>query len=908
MRYRITEDPFKDKQPKQEFIKELTRPVHEKKSLGFNKRAAKDTELKLSAVNLNFTFPDPENLLDTIYDDFKLFLKVFEIPLSPDGITILTAYSAIGKKEGYKIEVTENSVRILSEDTEGIRRALIFIEDEMQRRDGAFLQKGVIERFPFITTRISRCYFTPPSHNDNQGMVNELDSDIDYYPEEYLNRLMHDGINGLWIGSNFRDLVKTDIIPEHGEGAEKRIKKLNATIERCRKYGIKIYLFVIEPASTYRNDALKNHPELLGAMGYPDVYLFCPSNPKCEEYINQAVEKLFTAVPNLAGLIDITAGEALSGCGSHKLFRCPKCKEKFKTHGATLAATEKMLADAVKRVKPDAEFISWTYAQRGWNDDELIDTCAHRDKNVIHMQNFEDMLIVNQLGKERLAMDYWLAQVGPGKTMRLSLEENTKRKIKTYAKIQACSSHEISSVPYIPVPGILYEKYKFMREHGISGVLQCWYLGNYPGLMNKAACELSFEPFIPDKKQFLIHLAGIYWGKNAEIAANAFIELENSYRNFPVSCSAPWLGPFHDSPVCPLHLKPVDLVMPSTWMVVQMVGSDRIGDCLLDGHSIEEAAELSRLMTEYWKKGANIFSEIDDNDGYAHFEQQSVSKAIDVLLRSAHNVIEFYRLRRLLGIGKGGIEILNQMQKIVRDEMDLSAALVPLCEKDSRLGYHSEAFGYKFFKEKLLWRIAELKKLLDTEFNEVRERLNNNLPPLTFYLGEEDNARVCKIAKDKGSSKPLYFVNADGSIDQNTCVTACEKGGVINLEFTAKDADENIRFDIMPEFRMFHLSAPFSFSRFGLSFPENPQQSFFGKRIEERKQAIKLDYKKLDDRVVFNLSLDKAKLNMDENEVFRLGISRVDGKPSTIGIADRVFVRLVLGRFSPDSFAFFINE
>ena len=47
---------------------------------------------------------------------------------------------------------------------------------------------------------------------------------------------------------------------------------------------------------------------------------------------------------------------------------------------------------------------------------------------------------------------------------------------------------------------------------------------------------------------------------------------------------------------------------------------------------------------------------------------------------------------------------------------------------------------------------------------------------------------------------------------------------------------------------------------------------------------------------------------MDENEVFRLGISRVDGKPSTAGIADRIFGRLVLGKFSPDSFAFFINE
>ena len=62
---------------------------------------------------------------------------------------------------------------------------------------------GEIRRHPFVKTRISRCFFAPPSHASNEGTVNELASDIDYYPDEYLNRLAHDGINGLWLGASF---------------------------------------------------------------------------------------------------------------------------------------------------------------------------------------------------------------------------------------------------------------------------------------------------------------------------------------------------------------------------------------------------------------------------------------------------------------------------------------------------------------------------------------------------------------------------------------------------------------------------------------------------------------------------------------------------------------------------------
>jgi hypothetical protein len=85
-----------------------------------------------------------------------------------------------------------------------------------------------------------------------------------------------------------------------------------------------------------------------------------------------------------------------------------------------------------------------------------------------------------------------------------STAEFAKKYGKTlYAKTQVCCSHEVASVPYIPVPGNLFDKYKAMHALGVKGVMQCWYFGNYPSLMNKAAGELAFLNDFSDKEAFL---------------------------------------------------------------------------------------------------------------------------------------------------------------------------------------------------------------------------------------------------------------------------------------------------------------------------------------------------------------------------------------------------------------------
>ena len=899
MKNYLTEDLFFKKQPKMGFIDRLLRPVHDEKPRNWNKRSAAENETFLRAISLRPEFPDPERLLDTAYADFRLFMKVAEIGEDENGISIKTVLTDTDCREAYRITVTEGEVTVESGDTEGIRRALIYIEDEMLRREGAFLPLGVIERKPFIRARISRCFFAPPSHASNEGMVNELADDIDYYPEEYLNRLAHDGVNGLWIGASFHDILKSDVIPECGADSERRLKKLSDIVEKCRRYGIGIYLFSIEPASGYSNPHLEKHPDLLGSRGrYGNTHLFCPSTEGCERYVKDAVTRLFTAIPNLAGFLGITTGECLSGCGSNYIFECPRCKEKFGSHASTLAATEKMIADAMREVAPNAEFISWTYNQRVWDRDTLRETCEKRDLSTIHMQNFEDYAKPVQLGRKRIAMDYWLSFTGPGEIMEESLAVNRRRGVRTYAKIQACSSHEISTVPYVPVPGILYDKYKFMKENGISGVVQCWYFGNYPCMMNKAASELSFEPFFESKTDFLRHLAGIYWGSDAGTAAAAWEKFEEGYRNFPVSVSFEWFGPMQDSPAVPLHLIPADHPMPSTWLICDPVGGDRIGECLTDGHTADEAIELVSRMCKGFKEGNFLLSRLDGDRSYPRFEQKSVASALSVLFESGLNILRFYELRHRLGVGNGAPdELLDRLEAIITEEKKNSARLIDLCAADSRLGYHSEAHGYKFFDEKLKWRIAELDKCLSEEFPAVRARTQKGLSPLSFYDGEESAVTV-----RLSGGEPTPFAGEC----PHTWVSADESDGRITLTFTMKEGEGDSLY-VRPEYRLFHPSAPFTLAGGRLDMPNTGYYSFIDEFADARRATFECRYAEdADGTVKYTVSFDRAALGMAKKEPFRLSVTRSGKHPEQLSPDGRVYSRLIQAKFSPDAYAMFI--
>ena len=219
-------DPFFERQPTIEFIENLKTPVHTAPPPNFGNGRAEKGEISLHGVYLNSTFPDPDGLLETAICDFQEFLNVTKSAGEKYPITL-----ALGKVDGvesYEIQTDKSETRIIAEESEGIRRALVYLEGEMTKREGAILPLGTVRRKPYIKTRITRGFFSPTNRPPKYG--DELYDDVDYYPDEYLNRLAHSNTNGLWIYTSFRALVKTKYFNDDSAKIERRIEKLKQAL------------------------------------------------------------------------------------------------------------------------------------------------------------------------------------------------------------------------------------------------------------------------------------------------------------------------------------------------------------------------------------------------------------------------------------------------------------------------------------------------------------------------------------------------------------------------------------------------------------------------------------------------------------------------------------------------------
>ncbi len=842
-------DPFFDRQPSPGFIADLSSPVHARAPLGFGKRVTpREGEISVKGLYIKQKFPEGETILSSAYEDFAAFLSVTKVGGDRFPIVIEKGHVK-GVSESFRIRVSESGVTVTAEETEGVRRALVYLEEEMTKNEGPFLPLGTVERRPYIKTRMTRGFFSPTNRAPKFG--DELLDEVDYYPEAYLNRLAHNGTNGLWIYTSFRALIDTPVFEQNKEEVAHRIEKLSRVVDRCARYGVKVFIFAIEPHGL-KDEEAATHPELLGGGKSNGWHPICLRQPAAREYVIGAVEKLFRTVPDLGGFISITAGERTTTCPSVASYvHCPRC-QKF-SRGENLAFCVDIIKEGIRRAGTGAEFISWTYGHRYWTEESVREYVKNAPTDVRLMQNFEDGGINIQLGKPRIAHDYWLSYVGPCDKFIATAEEAKKRGCEMWAKMQVCNSHELATVPYIPAPGILYDKYKAARELGTTGIMECWYFGNYPSQMSRASGALSFLDAFESKDAFLFEFAARLYGESrAQSITRAWNAFEAGYKNYPTNVMFNYYGPMHDGVVWKLQLLPKNNPLSRTWLLPDIPDGDRIGECLFRGHTLDEAITLSERIYENWQKGLALLDLPEDA------EFLTLARALGILFSSGLNILRFYRLRARLGKGEGdATKNLAVMRKIVLAEIENSEKMCVLCGMDSRLGYHSEAEGFKFFPEKMEDRIAWLKTLLSEEFPVVEKRIAEGKAPIGYYYAEGENAYRLGSGKIALDEKRSFMV--DKTEDGVLATVVCPLGENVTMHY---------EFDLfMPEC--------------GIVVSERPMASH-GESVGTYPPGIGLDYSATAHQSLFGESIaaeiEKHRLEKEERE---------DG-----GILYRIFTRV----------------
>ena len=668
-----------------------------------------------------------EEHLDLLLDDLREFMRVvMDAAEAPGGYPIRLTRSPLSDGpenavERHRITVTDEGCEVAAADLHGLRRAVFRLQDEMLLRRAPILPLGKTTRWTTLGTRIIRSPIAP--YRWLSGW--ELADPHDYYPDEYLKRLSHYGINGLWIPGLLRKLVASETIPEMGP-PEHRLDKLKAIIARAARYGIRIYLFCMEPrALPEGHPALAAHPEIVGARTVLGG-LQCGSEALVLAYIREVMRTLFTEVPDLAGVINIFCGERPTTCcwREEDARACPRCSQR--PQAEVLAETLNAFVDGIRAAGSEAEFMAWSYFVTKHRDTApitpLLKVMEKADRGVIWVGNFEHGCEKESCGKQVTVHEYSLSCVGPSNDFRDLAREAAKSDHTLYAKLQVGTSYELSSVPHIPVPGLVHEKIRIAGELGVTGSMMTWIPGGFPSPMLRAAGEAAFDPEGAEDG-FLRRIAAIEWGENAcEDVAEAWRIFAEVWQRYPFDIEILYWGPITRAPAYQLHLEREErLAKPYNWGFtrkrVPQPWEDRLSRWV-GPYTPQEIFDAFRAMADQWQAGlAKLKSaRVTAGDEPDLDRQLAVASAIRLHFLAAANVYEFYALRDDLR-EKDRAEhpaMLRHMQDVARDDLRVAREMKDLLAVEPRLGFESEIFDYSYSPALLEEKILQVQDMLPT--------------------------------------------------------------------------------------------------------------------------------------------------------------------------------------------------
>lgn len=154
-----------------------------------------------------------------------------------------------------------------------------------------------------------------------------LDPTLDPYPDGYLARLAASGVDGVWLQAVLTRLAPFPWDTRQSEGHETRLKNLRLLVERARRHGVGVYLYLNEPRAC-PTGFFATRPNLKGVVE-GDFAALCTSAPEVREWLASAVATICRDAPGLAGFFTITGSENLTSCWSHGNGKaCPRCGQR----------------------------------------------------------------------------------------------------------------------------------------------------------------------------------------------------------------------------------------------------------------------------------------------------------------------------------------------------------------------------------------------------------------------------------------------------------------------------------------------------------------------------------------------------------------------------------------------------
>lgn len=630
-----------------------------------------------------------DGIVKTMYTRFAGHMKdMWNIDLLSEGHYPITLSYVKGQKEEYhKIIIKKDSIKIIAGGSAGILRALYRLEDLATAGGGPHFDCKTAEREPRFDIRFIYPFCA----------LYEAAFDVDsrtYCPDEVLEKYAQTGVNGIWLQAVLYRMTEFPFAAEFSKGWEKRQENLRRFVNRAKKYGIKIYLYLNEPR-TMPSSFFYSYPNLKGATA-GDYSCLCLSKTEVQQYLSCSVESLCRAVPGLGGFFTITMSENLTHCKSREVDQtCPWCKD---TPAWELAATvNRLIYEGARRADETVTVIAWDWS---WEEPYGFvkgdtDNCINAlPEGMAVMCKRESKLPFVRGGVEGQVIDYAISVDGVSEQSIHNWNLAKKRGCKTAVKLQINNSWECSTVPYLPVFDTFIKQMESILKLGINHLMLSWTLGGYPSPNIKLVSEAFFlenGKINPDYENGLKMLYGDRADKVRE-ATNIFSE---AFREFPFDVGVLYNGPQNAGVSNPLYRTPTGYTATMTCFSYDDIESWR---------SIYPADILEdqfKKVSEQWRNGLNI---LDENMG----ELYDIAYVSYSLFRSSYNQIKFIRLRDKY-LHSGFKEIADELAAVVSEEKEIAVKVYEIMLRRPEIGF--EAANHYYYSTQTV-----LEKIVNCEF------------------------------------------------------------------------------------------------------------------------------------------------------------------------------------------------
>jgi hypothetical protein len=586
--------------------------------------------------------------------------------------------------------------------------------------------------------------FCADSHDTNDETVTANA----VYTDAELARIAASGFNAIWVHGELHHMAKSSVFPEFGANAKLHIQNMRALIKRAGKHGLKVYVYMQPPLGLAEDDPFwKAHPQIAGTPmqwqrkdGKRCTYLStCTSTPEVKKYLYESTKRVFKEMTGLAGALLITASEYPQHCyrpypyahyleqaqgknpdgagqgievdeqgvnGQMPPLGCPRCAKRHPSD--VITEIIQLVQDGAKASNPDAQVVAWNWSWSHQEKDPSPTIINKLPPGVILMADFERGDQKEILGKVRTIDEYSLSFAGPSKRFMGCYKIAQKQKRQMITKLQLGTTHELATVPNLPLIGNLHEKAKQMRKLKISGFMGCWNFGNMatanPAAFNEFLNAEKLAPRAAALKQF----AQKYFpGCEPEPVRAAWEKFAEAMNNYPFSIPFIYMSPLNYTLSYPL--KPGKLkgdTAGRSWH------DDKRGDdlsaCLDKPYTVDEVIRGLNLLTKSWKEGAQLLEQgLKSSDSETARQERDNAWVCYHIWRSGWNTFRAYKLRL-----KWSDDKLPAYQKIIADELKNLQQVLPIIEADNRFGWHSEPQAYLYTADGIKKKIKLLEKQL----------------------------------------------------------------------------------------------------------------------------------------------------------------------------------------------------